>query len=212
MSTVQAQMGRLAQRIDPVTPAGVSITAANVGTVDGRFNRNRLLDIYNEARMALANVIQQKLDPVYRREAVANNVLTATLTFASGVANKPAGYVSTFLLKSNAGQIITVLPVALEYATKSRDGVNNPLVYEKSITLASVNGNLYVPDANNYVLEYFGVSYFALSDVTGGVTLETFNQIWEPTILELAQAIALEQGIVNVMALADSLIGGGKQQ
>ncbi len=214
MSTVQVQMGRLAQLIDPKTVAGVDITSANVGSVDGaRFSKSRLLDIYNQARIILSNVIQQKLDPVYRREAVANNILTvSSLTFSGGVATKPAGYVSTFLLRSAAGQIITVLPFALAYATRHRDGINNPLVYEKGTTLASENGNTYIPNASTYIIDYFGVSYFTLTDITGGTVPETFNQIWEPVLLELAQRISLEQGLTDINALADSLVGGGRQQ
>jgi len=64
-----------------------------------------------------------------------------------------------------------------------------------------------MPNAATYILRYYGISNFTLSDILGNTTVESFNENYYPIIIDLAQAIASEQGTIAVNALAQKLIG-----
>ena len=204
-------MTRLFQRIDPRTSDGTEITTANVGTVDGaKFPAARALAMYNESRIALANAISIRLDPFSKRQAVSNNIVrNSTFSFASGNATKETGYVENVSLMNAAGQIISVLPSHLASITRYLDSAVNPIVYEEAGIFHSENGASFVPDAATYIHRYFGISAFVAADVTNGTTNETFSAIWESVILEIAEAIATEQGLAQLNRLALTLVSPG---
>lgn len=208
MSTVQLQMAKLYQRIDPRASDGSEITPANVGTVDGeKFSAAKSLVIYNDARVALANAISIKLDPVSKKNAVANNVIRTTLTFGSGAAPKPVGYVENISILTPANVIVSVLPSYLAGTLTYLDTLQNPIVFEEATQFYSQSGTSIVNGAG-YIFRYFGITAFVGTDVTNGTTVETFQPIWEPMILELGEAIAIEQGLAEVNKLAMVLVGG----
>jgi hypothetical protein len=210
MSTVQLQVTKLYQRIDPRASDGSEITIATVGTVDGeKFTAAKGLAIYNDARTALANAISVRMDPFSKRQAIADNtVWNTTFTFTAGVGAKETGYIEHKELQTSAGVRIAVLPAHVVGMTAYLDSALNPLVYERGTSFYSVHGNLYIPDAATYLHVYYGITPFVIGDVTGGATVETFSPVWEPLLLELGESIAMEMALGEVNKLAMSLVGG----
>lgn len=189
--------------------SGGTATPALVGSVDGAsFQRQRILDIYNQARMALFNAFDGALSKAEKIKAISGAIVKKTdFTFASGVASKPTGFIEHIRLTNLAGTEVSVLPSSLIRQLKSRESAANPIVFDYGTVFESQNGSTYVADAATYILRYFGITNFTLSDILGGSTVETFNENFYPAIIELAQAIAAEQGTVQVNALAKKLIG-----
>ena len=210
-STVQQQLFSLASSVDPRTKADASFTLATIGTIDGdKFPAQTLLDFYNSARAVAAYVISYKKGLRERQEAANNTTRNTTATFTAGVLTKPTGHIYTKSLLDATGKVISILPVdQIPYATRL-DSLVNPIVFEEQLVFRSEHGNTYIPDGNTYIHRYIGVVPFVLSDVTGGTTTETFSSFYEPILLQLAVAFAQMQGQVQVMALAEQLIGGGQ--
>jgi hypothetical protein len=206
----------LALRVDPSDSNGTAFTAATIGTTDGeKFPALRLLAIYNEARMALAQAISARMDERSKSVAVSGNIVTnTTFQFTAGVATKPTGYiraVNPFSLLDVNGKIVCIMPMESYALEKRQDSVQNPLVFEGGGSFMAVS-MLSVPNASTYVLRYYGVSDFVITDVTNGTTLETFNRDWEPGLIQLAEAIANEQGQVAVNELALAIVGDMQAQ
>jgi len=83
MATVQTLLHRLALRLDPRTPAGVEFTTATIGTTAGdRFSAQRLLDIYNEARVALFQAIKTSTPKEELANAITGIYKEAFITFS----------------------------------------------------------------------------------------------------------------------------------
>lgn len=208
-STVQLQYFKFLEMVSPRDPTGVSITLATAGTVDtDKWPAQRLLDFYNEARMVAAFILSYKKGPRERQEASNNVIVNSSATFASGVLAKPDGYIFTKSLLSSAGVVISVLPVDQIPLTKHYDSPTNPIVYEYTTEFRSANGSTNIPNGGNYVLNYVGITPFVLADVTGGTKKETFSDIYEPIILQLAAAIEETRGQQKPLALAEKLLGG----
>ncbi len=216
--TVQSVILKLLQRIDPKMKNGTLVAVANISTwaTDGgdQFTAQRIVDIYNEARMALANAIDRYYPKDMKAKAISGTLKKKSdLTFASGVADKTtiAGYIKTERLFNNAGTQISVLPVSEMQETEDLNSASNPIVYEYATSFAQKTvDTAIIANAANYVLWYYGVTTYVLSDVTGGTTVEEFNEDWIPVILQLAEAIASEQGSKVVNALAQQLVSVGK--
>lgn len=214
MSLVALQLLKVVQIIDPrdtsdnLFALATSTGYTKVGTADGKFTAQRQLDIYNDARMVAAYVISYKKGLRERQEASNNTIRKTDATFASGVLTKPSGYIYAKSLLDVNGKVISILPVDQIPYTKRLDSLNNPVVYEETSVFRSENGAAYVPDAATYVLRYIGITPFVLSDVTGQVTVETFSTFYEPFLVQLAVAIAQQQGQVKPLALAEQLLGG----
>lgn len=190
--------------------SGGSVYPSLVGSVDGAaFARQRILDIYNQARMALFTAIDNSMDVSEKITAISGTVIKKTdFTFASGVATKPTGYIQTVKLTDVNGAEITVLPLSLYRQLKDRISTTNRMVFDYGTTFESPDVATPIPpDAATYVLRYYGITDFTLSDILGNSTVETFNINYYPIIIELAQAIASEQGTIAVNALAQKLIG-----
>lgn len=208
MPTVQAQVLRLAQRVDPYTKAGAEFAAGTIGTTPGsRFTAQRLLDIYNEARFTLAQAITSKIPRHLRAMMVSGTIIKKTdLQFTSGVATKPTGYLEPVLLTDVSGAVITILPLTLLMAVKDLESSTNRFVFETTTTLEALTGTTNIPNASTYILRYYGLSNFALSDVTGGSTVETFNDIWQDLLVEIGSGIANEMGNTQVLAFAEKMV------
>ena len=209
MSQVKDQLLKLALRVDPIVKStGVEFTTSTIGTVDGdRFPAQRLLDCYNEARMVLAQAISTQMDGNRKARAISGNIVRDTaFQFASGVATKPTGYVEWISLLDSAGRVIAVLPESLYALMKQLDSYTNPLVFEEGGYFRAVS-SVNVPDASTYVLRYYGVTDWTLAQLTSN---ETFNRQWEPLLIQLAEAIANEQGGAQLNSLAAGLVGGAK--
>lgn len=193
---------------------GGTATPSLVGSVDGAsFSRQRILDIYNQARMALFQAMDNALGLEEKITAISGTVIKTTgasnLTFTSGVASKPSGYLQTIRLTKSDGTQITVLPMSLYRQLKDKISATNLMVFEYGTTFESPDTATPLPPngTNTYILWYFGISNFTLSDILGNTTVESFNENYYPIIIELAQAIASEQGTIAVNALAQKLIG-----
>lgn len=187
--------------------SGGTVTGALVGSTDGdAFLMGKHLDIYNQARMALVAAITEELPHVVRSLYVSGALTRKTdLTFTSGSATKPTGYIEPQSLKTAAGIIISVLSAAYRDVVAHLDAANNPIVYEigsQFIAQSSTN----VPNAATYVLEYLQVTDFTWADISGNSTIETINEVLYPDLLEVAQAVAREARLVELNALARELV------
>ena len=190
--------------------SGGTITGALIGSVDGaKVPRQRLLDIYNQARMALFGAIDATYSLSDKITSISGTIVKKTdLTFAAGVATKPTGYIQAVRLSDVSEDQITIAPFTLYRQTKDRHAVGNRIVYEYSTTLeAPSTSTTIMPNAATYILRYFGITDFTLSDVLGGSVAETFNDQYHSAIIELAEAIFNEQGQKEINALALKLIG-----
>jgi len=200
----------LVQRIDPYTKTGVELTSSNIETSAGdKFLRQRTMDIYNEARLILAGVLERQLSREEAAIAVSGNVVVITnLTFASGSANKPSDYIRAILLTDNANAQIVVLPVTMIEALRDLESSTLRFVIDEGAVLRRIEGSSQVPDASDYVLYYYGLTIFLTTVLNSGSTVdESFNDQWHPVILQLAVAIAHEQGQNEVLSLASKLVG-----
>lgn len=215
MATVQALLYRFVLRIDPLTKDQSNFTLATVGMIDGdMFSAQRQLDIYNEARIALFNALQLKLTTEELTKAIGGNIVVTNITFFGGVAPKPTGYVKFILLIDSAKNVIVLLPNTKRALVI--EGINpdyiesstNRFIFEEGTNFKSASGDLYMPNGSSYIFGYFGITNWTLGDVTAGTAVETFNDVWHSVILEIGQAIANEQGLAQINALAISLVGG----
>lgn len=216
--TVQAVILRLLVRIDPKLKSGTLITSSNISTwsTDGgdKFTSQRIMDIYNEARLALANAIERYYPPKERARTISGTLKKKTdLQFTSGVASKSSitGYIKYERLFNAAGTQITILPVSEMQETEDLNSASNPIVYDYTTSFAQKTPDTaIIADASTYVLWYHGITNYTLSNVTAGTEVEEFNEDWIPAILQIAEAIAMEQGTKAVNALAQQLVYVGK--
>jgi len=218
MSTfVQSNLLKLALRVDPTDyTTNAEFTSATIGVDPGEsFSAQRLLDIYNESRMALYQALRTTLG----REQLYNDVgalvgKSSSFTFAAGVATKPTGYVDFLSLFDAAGSQIFLLPPNLMDVVGTagtgsyyKETATNRFIFESGNTFISLSGTTYVPNASTYVVNYLSVPLFALADVTGGTTIESFNDKYIPMLLDLAEAKCGEEGSLDVLAMAKKLLG-----
>lgn len=202
--TVQSQMLRLALRVDPRTKAQVEFVAGTIGTVAGnRFAAQRLLDIYNEARMALAGALRIMAPAEKKASTVQGNIQRKTnLTFTSGTAPIPTGLIEPIALRDVTGNDISILPGNILPLVSRNESATVRFVFWEATNFKSLPGSTAIPDAATYVLWYYGVTDFILTDVTGGATLETYNDDLLPRLLNIAARIANMQGNYDPQQLA----------
>ena len=201
---VQTQMLKLALRVDPRTKAGLEFAAGTIGTVAGnRFTALRLLDIYNEARIALAGALRILAAPEMKASSVQGNVVRKTdLTFTTGAAPLPAGFIEPIVLRDVAGLDISILPGNILALISRNESATIRFVFWEGSNLKSLPGSSVIPDAATYVLWYYGVTDFIITDITGGVVYETYNDDLLPRLLNLAGRIANIQGNYDPQQMA----------
>jgi hypothetical protein len=208
MSTVKSLILRLAQRIDPYTKAMVELNSTTVGTTDGdKFTIQRRVDIWNEARFALGNAIDKKYpNDKKQRQSAGEIYKDAAFVFASGVAAKPSDMIDPILLTNASGTVITILPPAMIIQARDLISATNLMVFDYTTSFTALDGDTYVVDGSDYVLYYYRIPTYAISDVAGS-TVESFEDRWVPTLLQLAEAIANEMGQQAVNQVAENLLG-----
>lgn len=192
------------------------VTASNIATWNSsggdKFDAQRVVDIWNQARFLLTQVLHEQMSNAELSKQVAGNLVTnSALTFTTGSATLPTGYVFPVSLWDASGNIITILPFGMMNTVKSLESATNKFVFESGTTLVTISGSTYVSDVSTYVLRYYGITTFTTADVTGGATVESFRDRWIPVLLEIATKLALEQGTADAEAIARSFVGGAKQ-
>jgi hypothetical protein len=221
--TVQAMMLKLLQRIDPQgqNPSNSyipeSYSLSTVGVYDGeRFLKQRQLDIYNEARLELMRALQFRM-PKEKAAILGKGVVKEVSGSPSaGVYTLPADYFYISGLDAGTGKEIYLIPA--HYAPAVKRG-RNPyrtesasvfFVYPEGLTIKSPNGATYFANSVTVTVWYYGLSQYALSDVTGGSTVEAFDDIFIIPLLEIAEAISLEMGREELNKLIQVQIAGAE--
>lgn len=156
MATVQATMLKLQSIVDPYTKAGAEITAATIGTVDSdRFLKQRMLDIYNDARIALFQAMRSTFDQERLTKEISLAIVTTNIIFTatgdSWVYTLPAGYMRFISLSGRyldgAVASTNLIPIIL------LDQTLLPIVRE------GTNPNFLQSATNRFVFEYAGSLY-----------------------------------------------------
>jgi len=212
MSTVNANLVKLSSVIDPFAKGNIEITGANVGTVTGKFTPQQRLNFYNDARKTLFNVLREAYSLSELSRQISGVVVKKTdIQFNGGVATLPDGFIQPINLRDAAGkQIFVLTPTRGQIVNGTnphfKESATNRFVVWEGNELKTESGSTHVPNANTYILRYYGLVDFSLSDVTGGTVKETFNPDYEPKLLEIAQALSLEDGGHEVATLVKSLV------
>lgn len=191
------------------TAATGNLVNAMIGTVDGdRYSRQRLLDMYNKARMTFVHAINITLPKREKSKAIAAAIVRATtFQFTSQVATLPAGFIEELWLRDVAGVDIPIVQAADLPQLSGYDSATNRFVFREDSSLKCVPGSTSIVDASTYVLAYYGIADFVIfNDIVGGVVNESINDDWLPKLMEIAVAIASEQSYADVLALAVALV------
>lgn len=206
------------------TAAGVvgTVFPFMVGSVDSaRFTRQRLLDIYNDARMALFNALYEVKGSDELSRYVYGSALNANLTFAYSSpytsAAIPTGYIRLIGITAyNASRVIVLpnnllpetLPGTHPYYTTS---ATNLLAFQIGSNF-KVCGDFHTELGDGSSSHYATINYYGIAawtwwtDVLPNTTVEVFSPDIEPILIELACAIADEQSNADVLALAKTLL------
>jgi hypothetical protein len=216
MSLVQSNLLKFAQIVCPTTKgtsttAAVEFTAANIGTLTGaNMTAQEMLDKYNYARYAMLLSLRNRPDFTH---CVYGSALTAAITFAAGTgectATRPNGAIRIPFIVTYSGVVAPVLDLMAynEFIAGNPDyaiSATSIWCYERGQSLVIPSQSIGVGAGK---ISYYGISDWALSDVTGGTAYEVFRNDFEPALIQLAVAIHQDQGEEAVMALANKLVG-----
>ena len=214
---VQTAILKLLQKIDPTLKDMTVVTASNIGTavtgwstVGGeKFDAQGLLDIYNDARMAVFEEFREKLGDdlealgaTVGAELVSSTTFTMTLTGSVAVGTKPTGYIKFASMSNASGIEINLLgPELLEEVRSAAPSPHytqtstGPIFVFETAT-QFVHYGTFVTTLATYRLVYFGLTNWTLTDVTAGTAYETYtdDQIANQVIPK-AIAIALSRGL-----------------
>jgi len=192
------------------------VTPYMVGSIDGaRLPRQRLLDIYNEARFALFTVLREIKITKEFSKYVYGTVTTASIemAYSSPYMNipKPAGFIKLISLFDGAStpKEIFILPNSLLPDVKR--GIIPSVTVTASNLLAfdigqnwSIVGNFGTTPASAV---YYGITNWTwATDILTNTTYELFSADIEPVLIEIACAIADEQSNTDVLALTKTLL------
>lgn len=215
MATVLSQILKVLQRADPYMKDGVEITSSNIATWvsagGDRFTAQRIIDCYNQGRMQLANVVDKTFPEDQKALAVSGNIVKGSLVFASGTITKPAGYVMWERLEDptaypNAKQVL-ILPVSQIQQAKDLISSTNLIVFDYGTSFTAYDGTATISNGT-YPFYYYGVTQYTTTTATDGTTAESFNDLLHPVLVDLAVAIANEQGTNEISAMALKFMGG----
>lgn len=193
-----------------------TVTPFMVGSIDAaRIPRQRLLDIYNEARFVLFNALYETKPPTEIDDFVYGNVLTTSVAISysapyNSIA-KPSGCIRKISMFDSAAtpQEIHILPITLLPDVK-RGLVDSVKVTATNLLAFEIGSNWSI--VGNYgtspaIITYYGIiAWTWATDVLPNSTLETFNPSIEAILIEIAEAIADEQSGTDPLALAKMLL------
>lgn len=208
MATVQAQMLKLALKADPVIKStGVLFAAGTIGTVSGdKFPAQGLLDIYNDARMMFVEALRGDVDWMRKLGSARK---TASVTWAALSVSKPSDFIS-FVDMYTAGNVPMVLrrEDLMSVVTSGTNlhytqSLSNIIIFEVGSTFQQPSGT----HNGAATLTYYGIPTYALADVTGGATNDSFDVGLLPHVVEVAAAMANGVGSVDVTQLVKTLTG-----
>jgi hypothetical protein len=185
-----------------------TVTSGLIGSIDGsRFTRQRLLDVYNDARLNILAVIAETY-PMHRKALEFSGTLVkiTNLQFTTGVANKPTGYIAAVYLTDVNNNPIPVLPYSVAPMIRANESSTIRFVLESGSTFVTLTGATNIPDASTYILVYYGLTNFTLAQVLDGTTTETLNDDLQTIIIEIAEAIANDVQQVSVNQLTKTLL------
>ena len=127
--------------------------------------------------------------------------ITGTGEVEAGDLSTIVGTTTAFLTEISPGAKITI------FNTERVVGViNNNTNATVTVVFPGAIAAGQVMTTENYHLKYFGITTYALADVTGGTTVESFNASYHNILIQLAEAIANEQGMDEVNSLAKNLL------
>lgn len=217
---------RLLENIDPTLKTMVTITTSNVSSWNSagggdKFTTGLVMNIYNNARLSLFNALSNKygndieaLSEEIISSVAQSSAITWTVSGGAGSAPKPTGYLRFISMQTAASVPMILLPQTL--LTVVRSGSNpyytqsatNILIFDLGTNFIYYGSS--ITTASDYVLNYYGLTQYTVTDVTNGSTVEQFDDKWIPALLELGQAIASEMGTNEINALAARLVGAPK--
>lgn len=210
--------------IDPRDVNETEITESTVGTVDGEFvTVTKLLDIYNQARRALFQAMQQSMSPEAVSVRIPGNMYTSnvTMTQSAGIATGalPTDFIRwiTMEQKTSEGYVHLRLRPNTDIA-RVLDPDNNPDMAQSTTKMFVFLDGRTITHFGTYVvsssgdvshpLRYYAVREFSTSDIAAAATTEeSFQEGDVPSIIELAKAIANGLDQTGTIDLAKKLIG-----
>lgn len=212
----------LAMEVDPRQQDGTLFIDTTVCVQDGeKFPKQRLLDIYNQARMAfLVNNANANGQSGLFQNGGTVKLATGTLSYSAPTVSltKPADFISLLSLIDTADAIqIVVLPPAL-YGdvlmgrnAHLAQSIANKQVYMFNVgqTISIADANLSALNGKAYSLMYVGCTLWVLANVDAS-TQETIEDSYWPIVKEIAVRLANNAGNAEIDALALSLIRGGR--
>ncbi len=201
--------------------SGATITGALVGSVDGtRFTRQRLLDMYNEARMILFTALYDTKPKDTLDRYVYGAAINANLTFSYSApfssASMPTGFIKLISLYAYNGYPVIVFPLNM-FQEVQKGGVHFTTSATNLIgfhfgnyfrVIGSFASELGDGSLSHYAtLTYYGITDLVwATDILTNTTYESFSLDVEPMLLEIACAIADEQSSADTLALAKTLL------
>lgn len=126
--------------------------------------------------------------------------LTGTVAYVA-LASTLAGTLTAFDTETAAGGTISVGGIE-----RIVNVVTNPTGLSVTVAWPATQAN-FVGTVQNYLLRYFGITPWTLSDVTNGTSVETINTRYHEMLIELASAACNELGSREIAALAKKLLG-----
>jgi hypothetical protein len=199
-----------------------TMVATMVGSVEGaRFTPQRLLDIYNEARVVLVQAVRETKTPKELDKLISSIFTSASITIAAVSGGyrtiaKPSGFIKLVKMTDSASTPvrINVLPsslledVAESITSAYTSSASNLLAFEIGANW-SIYGNFGTTPA---LVDYYGITDWVwVTHVMPNSTNEIFRTDLEPVLIEIACAIADEQSNTDPLALAKQLLNQGKQ-
>lgn len=207
--TLYEDEGRTIASVGNGVGSGGFYVAGMVGSARGNYTGQRLLDIYNEARFTLFGALWKVMGQEALTKAVNGNVTYITnLAFSGGSVAKPSGYIRPIYLTDASDRIIPILPMTQVAPLIGMQTTTERFVVEKGTTLFSPNATTYVADGN-YKLAYYGITTWLLftNVLVAAPSTEEFLDDYHYMLMEIAEAIAHDQGMTEVNNIAHKLLG-----
>lgn len=218
--TVQEMMLKLVNRIDPQgrdpanpTNPPVYFDATNIGVFNGKFSAQRQLDIYNEARYELLRALQFTIPKDKLSVLAEGPVKVASPSSSAGAVALPSDYFAIANIECDSFDIFLV-PITMYRAIRKgknpyrKESANVVFVCPQGRQLVSPNGATNFTNGTAVNIAYYSLSSFALTDVTNGTSVESLDDIYMTPLLEIAEAISLELGRVELNRVVQLQIAG----